>query len=68
MPTLLDFATHVRDAKITFSRLADSFAVDDYLPHRRDLPEGIPWSTFLRKYGSAQDDRFHRQQAPIPLN
>ena len=61
----VSFATHVRDAKIPFAKLADSFAVDDYLPHAGELPEGISWSDFLRKYGSAQDERFHRQQAAI---
>ncbi len=59
------FATCVREAKIPFSRLATSFAVEDYLPEKGDLREGISWSDFLEQYGSAQDERFHRQRAEI---
>jgi hypothetical protein len=59
------FATHVGEAKIPLSRLAASFAVEDYVPAVQDLQEGISWTDFLREYGSAQDDRFHRRQAEI---
>ncbi len=59
------FATHVRDATIPLSRLAGSFAVEAYLPEGSELEEGIPWSDFLQKYRSAQDDRFHCQRAVI---
>lgn len=58
-------AAYVRDEKIPLATLADSFAVEDYLPDGHGLPEGISWNDFLQEYGSAQDDRFHSQRAAI---
>lgn len=59
------FATRLRDADLSLKTVATSFAVEDFLPHRGELQEGIPWQRFLAEYGSAEDDRFHRQQAAI---
>jgi hypothetical protein len=61
----VSFATHVTEEKIPLSRLAESFAVADYLPEGRGLREGISWGEFLREYHSVQDDPFHRQRAAI---
>ena len=61
----VSFATQVGQEKIPLSRLADSFAVEDYLPEGRGLREGISWGEFLQEYHSVQDDRFHRQRAAI---
>jgi hypothetical protein len=59
------FATYVGEGKIPLSRVAESFAAEDYLPEGRELREGISWADFLQQYGSPQDDRFHRQRAAI---
>jgi len=61
----VSFATQVGEEKIPLSRLADSFAVADYLPEGRGLREGISWDEFLREYHSVQDDQFHRQREAI---
>lgn len=59
------FATRLRDGDLSLKTVGSSFAVEDFLPGRGELREGIPWRTFLTEYGSAEDDRFHRQQAAI---
>ena len=59
------FATHLRDADLSLERVAGTFAVDGFLPDRGKLREGIPWKGFLALYGSAEDERFHREQALI---
>ncbi len=59
------FAVGVRDAEIPLQRVASSFAVADYLPDGTGLREGIAWKGFLAQYGSAEDEKFHRQQAAI---
>jgi len=59
------FASALRDGKITLPTLAASFAVNSFLPEQGDLTEGIAWDEFFKTYGSAEDDRFHRQQEAI---
>jgi hypothetical protein len=59
------FATHVGEEKIPLPKLAESFAVEDYLPEGRGLREGLSWVEFQREYHSVQDEQFHRQRAEI---
>ena len=59
------FATHVSRSKIPLARLANSFSVEDFVPEKGDVREGISWEAFQAAYGSTEDERFQRQQAAI---
>jgi len=59
------FASGLRKRDLFLKTVAGSFAVEDFLPGRGELREGIPWRTFLTEYGSAEDERFHQQQSAI---
>jgi len=59
------FAEHVRDRRVELSRLAESFAVEDFLPGCDDLAEDVSWKEFVRTYGSTQDERFTREATRI---
>ncbi len=59
------FASALLQEEITLSGIASDFSVADFLPDPEGLEEGIPWKELQERYGSAQDDRFHREQAAL---
>lgn len=59
------FAQHVLDGRIALKDVAGSFAVADYMPPTKDLPEGLQWNDFVAKYGSTADDRFRAAETAI---
>ena len=59
------FANRVRDTKIPLTTLAESFAVEDFLPSSDGLSDGVSWQEFMETYGSPQDERFQQQHAAI---
>jgi hypothetical protein len=56
------FAMQVLVEKLALAKLATSFAVHDFMPETTNLPEAIPWKSFLETYGSAEDPRFAREK------
>jgi hypothetical protein len=61
----VSLARRVLDGHIELATLADSFRVADYVPEIGGLREGIGWESFLRTYGSAEDERFQGEMAAI---
>ncbi len=59
------FASALLQEKITLSDIASDFSVADFLGDPDGLEEGIAWKELQKRYGSAQDDRFHREQAAL---
>jgi len=55
------FAERLRSGTLELSTLAESFRVEDHLPSLHDLDEGLTGKAFLLRYGSLQDERFHRR-------
>jgi hypothetical protein len=61
----VSLASYVSQGKIPLSRLADSFAVEDFVPPAAEPGKGIAWDDFVEQFGSPEDDRFLRQQTAI---
>jgi hypothetical protein len=61
----LAFAERVRSGEVALSTLSESFRVDDFFPTLEGFSESLSWKAFLLRYGSLQDERFHRREAEI---
>ena len=57
------FAVGVADSPPSLASLAESFAVDDFLPDVDGLEEGISWKTLATGIGFAKSDRFRARRA-----
>jgi len=58
-------AENVGQGRIPIDRLADSFAVEDFLPDHQNLPEGLSWDEVRRALAEKKDNPFRRQMADI---
>jgi hypothetical protein len=52
------FAGRLLAGETTLAQVADTFAVNDYLPELKGLKEGLSPEAFAKAYGSASDERF----------
>jgi hypothetical protein len=59
------FAAQVLRSPRRLATLADSFAAADFALPPAGLPEGLSQADFARRYGSAADERFRRQEREI---
>ena len=61
----IEFAVGVAGSSPSLASLAESFAVDDFLPDVEGLEEGISWKTLVTDVGLAHSDGFRARRATI---
>ena len=59
------FATHVHEDDIPLTDVADSFAVENFVPQVEGLPDDLSWDAFQKQYGEGGSENFQRQRSEI---
>jgi len=61
----VEFASLVKESDGTLAKVAESFAIKDYMVPMKDWEDDLPRSRFTKDYGSVADDRFLRKKEEI---
>src|SRR5260221_7815705 len=61
----VEFASLVKESDGALAKVAEAFAIKDYMVPMKDWEDDLPRSRFTKDYGSVADDRFLRKKEEI---